>query len=114
MLFHGQKAHGHAVSARLGQLHSQLAALAHEKGVGNLDQDAGAVAGLRVAARGAAMGEVDQHLEALADNLVALFAADVGDKPHAAGIVLIARVIEALRLMECGDGDSMYPWQPFP
>jgi hypothetical protein len=65
------------------------AALAREKLVGNLDQDAGAVAGLRIAARGAAMGEVDQHLKALADNLVALFAANAGDQSHAAGIVLI-------------------------
>jgi hypothetical protein len=29
---------------------------------------------------------------------VALFAADIGDQAHAAGIVLIARMIEALRL----------------
>jgi hypothetical protein len=44
------------------------------------------------------MGEVDENLQALADDLVALFAADVRDKAHAAGIVLIARMIEALRL----------------
>ena len=74
-----------------------------EKGVGNLDEDAGAVAGFGVAAGGAAMGEVDEDLEALADDLVALFAADVRDQSHAAGIVLIARMIEALR---CGGGDG--------
>jgi hypothetical protein len=45
------------------------------------------------------MGEVDEHLKPLADNLVALFALDAGHKTHAAGIVLIARVIETLRLM---------------
>ena len=64
--------------------------------MGNLDQNAGAVAGLRIAARRAAMGEVDEDLEALADNLVALFAADARDQAHAAGIVLIARMIETL------------------
>ncbi len=98
VLFHRQKAHGHAVSARLGQLHAQLAALAHKEGVGNLNEDAGAVARLRVATRRAAMGEVDENLEALADDLVALFAADAGDQAHAAGIVFIPWMIEALRL----------------
>ncbi len=98
MPFDGQEAHGHAVSAGLGQRDAQLGAFADEEGVGNLDEDAGAVAGLRVATRRAAMGEVDEHLKALADDLVAFFAADVRDQSHAAGIVLIARMIEALRL----------------
>ena len=97
VLFDGQEAHGHAVGARLGQLHAQFGAFAHKEGVGNLDEDAGAVASFGVAARGAAMGEVDEHLEPLADDFVALFAADVGDQSHAAGIVLILRMIEALR-----------------
>ncbi len=113
VFFHRQKAHGHAIGARLGQRYSQFAAFLHEKLVRNLDQDAGAVARLRVATRGAAMGEVDQHLKALADNLVALFALDAGHKPHAAGIVLIARVIETLRLMSAETIDPMCSWQPF-
>jgi hypothetical protein len=44
------------------------------------------------------MGEVDKNLKALADDLVTLLAADVRDQSHAAGIVFIARMIEALRL----------------
>jgi hypothetical protein len=44
------------------------------------------------------MGEVDENLKALADDLVTLLALDVRDQPHAAGIVLIPRMIEALRL----------------
>jgi hypothetical protein len=36
------------------------------------------------------MGEVDEHLKTLADNVVALFAANAGDKPHAAGVMLVA------------------------
>ena len=79
-------------------MHAQLGALAHKKGVRNLDQDARAVAGLRVAAGRAAMGEVDEDLEALADDLVALLAANARDQSHAAGIVLIPWMIEALRL----------------
>ena len=42
------------------------------------------------------MGQVDQNLEALADDLVALFPANAGHKAHAAGVVFIARMIEAL------------------
>ena len=94
----GRKHHGHAVRARLGQLHAQLAAFARKEDVRNLDQDARAVARLRIAARRAAMGQVDQNLEALADDVVALLAANAGDKPHAAGIVLIPWMIEPLRM----------------
>ena len=43
-----------------------LRALAREELVRDLDQDAGAVAGLRVAAAGAAVRQVDQDLDALA------------------------------------------------
>ena len=79
----------------------------------NLNQNARAVARLRIAARRAAMGQVDQHLKTLADNLVALFAANARDQPHAAGIVLIPRVIEPLCLGSAVTSDWKYPWQPF-
>jgi hypothetical protein len=39
------------------------------------------------------MRQVDQDLKPLADNLVALFSTYAGNQPHAAGIVLIARMI---------------------
>jgi hypothetical protein len=48
------------------------------------------------------MRQVDQHLQALADNLVAGNAANVCDQPHSAGVVLIPRVIEPLRLWCAG------------
>jgi hypothetical protein len=44
------------------------------------------------------MGEVDQHLKALANNVMALFALDAGHQAHAACIVFITRVVEALGL----------------
>jgi hypothetical protein len=44
------------------------------------------------------MREVDENLKPFADDFVTLLALDVRDQPHAAGIVLIARMIEALRL----------------
>ena len=97
VLFHGKKAHGHAIGARFRQLHAQFAAFAQKKCMGNLDQNARAVARLRVASGRAAMGEVDEHLKALADDLVALFALDAGNQPHAAGIVFIPWMIESLR-----------------
>jgi len=42
------------------------------------------------------MGEIDEHFQAFADDFVAFFAANIGDESHAAGIVLMARMIEAL------------------
>ena len=59
--------------------------------VGNLDQDAGAVAHQRVGADGAAMVEVLEDLQALLDDRVRLAARDVGDEADAAGVVLVRR-----------------------
>ena len=98
MFLHRQKTHGDAVGSSFGQRDAQFGAFTHKESVGNLNQDAGAVARLRVATRRATVREVDEYLKALANDLVALFAADIGDQAHAAGIVLIAWMIEALRL----------------
>ena len=63
----GQEDHADAVraGARAASMRGALG-LAAEERVGNLHQDAGAVAGERIAAAGAAVREVAQHLEALA------------------------------------------------
>ena len=98
VLLNRQKTHGHAIGARLRQLHSQLAAFAHKKSVWNLYQDARAVARLRIAARRAAMRQVDEHFEALADNIVTFYPAYARNQPHAAGIVLVPRMIKTLRM----------------
>ena len=98
VFFHRQKAHGHAIGAEFRQADSQFAALTHKKGVGNLNQDSGPVAGFRIATRCASVRKVDQDLKALADNLVGLFAANAGDQSHTAGIMLIPWMIETLRL----------------
>ena len=99
---HGKKAHGHAVLAGAGQLHAQLAALARKKHMGNLNQDARAVAGLRVAASRAAMRQIDKNLETLADDVVALFAADAGHQAHAAGVMFVERRVKTLRRGDAG------------
>ena len=66
--------------------------------MGNLRQNAGAVAGQRIAAAGAAMRQVDQDLQARADDLVALLAVHVDDEADAAGVVLVGRIVQALGL----------------
>jgi hypothetical protein len=53
------------------------------------------------------MGEIDQDLQALANNVVTLLAADARDQTHATGIVLIPRVIEPLR---CGNAVMAIRW----
>jgi hypothetical protein len=67
-----------------------------EEGVRHLHEDAGAVAGVDLAAAGAAMVEVLEDLDALLDDGVRFLALDVHDEADAAGVMLELRVIEAL------------------
>ncbi len=96
MLLHRKKRHAHGVMAGLGQSESKLGAFAREECMRNLNQNARAIPGFRVASAGTTMSQVQQNLNALADNVVTLMAADAGDKANAASIVLVRRVIEAL------------------
>ena len=73
-----------------GSVKPSFGAFAREEFVRNLNQNAGAVARFRIAAAGAAMRQVDEDLDALFDDVVRLLAFDIGDKTHAAGIVLVA------------------------
>ena len=59
-----------AVVFGLGQLDPQRPAPRDEELVGDLDQDAGAVAGVVLAAAGAAVVQVDERRQAVADQLV--------------------------------------------
>ena len=63
----------------------------------NLHEDAGAVAGKRVGADGAAMGQILQDLEALLDDFVARPGLQVGDEADAAGIVFSLWIVKSLR-----------------
>ena len=85
------------VMAGLGQLDVERRGDLFEEFMRDLHQDAGAVAGQRVGAGRAAMGEVLQDLEAMLDDLVARPALEVGDEADAASIVLALRIIESLR-----------------
>ena len=67
-----------------------------EIGVRHLDEDARAVAGIRLAAARAPMIEIAQHLNGLLQDTMGLAALDVDDEAHAAGLVLEPRVVEPL------------------
>ena len=89
----GQEGRADGVRPGLGQL--EVADLAQE-GVGDLDQDAGAVTGLGVGTGGAAVVEVAQRLQALFHDVVVGDPAQLGDEGHPAGIVLEGRIVEPL------------------
>jgi hypothetical protein len=102
VLLDGEKGHPHAVGARLGQSKPELAAFPHEEFVRDLNQNAGTVAGFRIATTRAPMRQVDQYFNSLADNLMAFFAANAGYKANAARVMLVRRVVETLRGREPG------------
>ena len=79
-----------------GKVKPDASAFAVEESMGNLDQNPCAIARLRIAPAGAAMGQVDENLNALQNDIVRLLAFDAGDKAHAALIVLVLRVVETL------------------
>ena len=70
--------------------------------MGDLKQDAAAVAELGISADGAPMIEIEQYLQAHLDDGVRLLVAHVGDEAHPAGIVLLGGVIKPLRLRKSG------------
>ena len=92
----GQEQHGDAVAAPLRQVHPLPGQLVPEEAVRYLGEDAGAVAGVDLAAAGAAVVEIAQHLERLLHDAVGRVPPDVCDKPDAAPVVLVFGVIEAL------------------
>src|SRR5690606_40406226 len=65
--------------------------------VGNLDEDTRAVAEQRVRADRAAVVEVGENFQRLADDRVRFGTLDVGNEAHTAGVMLVARIVEALR-----------------
>ncbi len=61
-----------------------------------LENDAGAVAGARVAAGGAAMGQVYEDFERLFDHVVRGGAVERGDESEPAGIMLETWIVKPL------------------
>ena len=77
------------------RLHVQSFQFAAEKLVGQLGQNAGAVAGLAVIGHCAAMGMIAQRLQGHFQHCVAATSLDVGDKANATGIVLEAGIVQS-------------------
>ena len=76
-----------------GSVKPSWRALAREELVRNLNGQPRAVARLRIAAAGAAMGQVDEDLNPLQHDVVRFLPLDVDDKAHAASVALIWRVV---------------------
>ena len=91
-----QEHHAHAVLADRRQRDGELAARPPQERVGQLDQDAGAVALQRIGARGTAMHEVFEDREPVADDRMGFATFDVGDEPQPARVMLVRRIVETL------------------
>ena len=94
-MFLRQEDHADAVFAGRRQHHTLDRHLGAVIVVGDLDQDAGAVAHQLVGAHRTAVIQVLQDLQTLLDDVVRARTLDVGDEADAAGIVLVARVVQA-------------------
>jgi hypothetical protein len=69
-----------------------------EEAIRRLDQDAGAVAGIRLTAARAAVLQVDQHLQAARDYRMGSAACDIDDEPDAARVVFEGGVVQPASL----------------
>src|SRR4029077_5794474 len=96
MFLYRQKRHADAISPGQRQFEAQLATLPHKELMWDLEQNAGAIARLRIASAGSAVRQVEQHLDSLAYDFVTLVAANIGHESDPAGIVLLRRMVEAL------------------
>jgi hypothetical protein len=80
---------GREVDAKGGANHAQ-------KSIGHLDEDAGAITGIRFTADGTTMIKVGKYGYCLLNDLMGLLSLDVGHKANAAGIMLEPGIIKTL------------------
>ena len=90
--------HGHAIVALCRQNLAALLSLFTEKVMRNLEQDAGAVAGVLLESGAAAVLQVDQNGQRVVQNLVMALAVDIGKRADATCIVVEFGAIKALLL----------------
>jgi hypothetical protein len=76
--------------------------------IGQLNQDAGAVAHQLIGTDGTAMVEVFKNLERILDDGMAFFTPDMRNKPHAAGIMFLLAGIKALCFQMLDFGPSRH------
>ena len=93
-----EEQHGHAIVALCRQNLAALLSLFAEKVMRNLEQDAGAVAGVLLESGAAAVLQVDQNGQRVVQNLVMALAVDIGKRADAACIVVEFGAIKALLL----------------
>ena len=79
-----QEHHAHSIMAGSGEIEAEPGALVPEKGIGDLDEDPGPVAGERIRPDRPPVGDVAEELEPLAEEVMARPVADVHDEPDAA------------------------------
>src|SRR5690606_5336284 len=91
-----QEAHRHRVVARGRKRQALAFGPAAIERIGYLQQDAGAVTEQRIRADRPAVIEVGEYLQRLTDDRVRFDASDMGNETHTAGIVFVARIVEAL------------------
>ena len=96
MTLDGHEDHADAVFAFGRKGETKGRSFADEELVGNLDENAGTVAGFRIAAAGTAMGQIDEDLNALLNDVVGFDVLDVSDEADATGIALICGIVKAL------------------
>ncbi len=91
-----QKDHAYGVVAHRWQGDAARRELLPHESIGNLNQNTGAVAGQRIRPDRAPMIQIMDDLQRLMNDLVLRLVMDVRNKPEAARIMLIGRVIEPL------------------
>ena len=85
-----------AVFLLAGQRQTGPRASLLQEGVRHLHENARAIAGVFLAAAGAAMVEIHQNLDGVLDDLVGLPALDIDQKADATGVVLEPRIVKTL------------------
>ena len=90
----GQEDEAHAQVGVLVEVVAQAADLVAKNLVGQLREQARAVARLGVGVERAPVDEIAQRLQAVAQHTVGAFAADFGDEPDATGVMFGLRLVE--------------------
>ena len=93
-----QEAHRDAIVAGLGQGEAGARRPSAQQAIGNLDEDAGAIAEQRIGTDRAAMIEREEDFEAALDDRIGLFTTNVRNEADPAGIMLVAAVVQTLIL----------------
>ena len=95
--------HTRAVFSKLGKRDALLGTGAAEEFVGHLCEDAGSVAGVVLGTNRAAVVEIQQNGQRVADDRVRFSAMDINDEANAAGVMLKCRIVEALLGWRAGE-----------